>query len=247
MIDIVIATTTFYKETDSVRAGCAIRMVANATRHGIPIVVVDGGSYPSFLEQIADLGAIVIPEVEHPRGIMGPGRRQAIAAGFEQTGGRFSCFIQPEKDCMPQFVKSLFRPIIDNEADLCSPYRYSVRSYPSAQWRAEQIGNIHFRQVTGLDYDMWFGPRFFNATAGKYFLEYDDKYGGAWDPTHIPVLRCIAAGLRIVNPVVQYVHPPEQTQEEENSSLFSEKRAAQLGNLMQATREEAKILGIARQ
>jgi hypothetical protein len=91
---------------------------------------------------------------------------------------------------------------------------------------------------------MWFGPRFFNATAGEYFLKYDDEYGGSWDPTHVPVIRCLAAKLRVLSPAIDYIHPREQTLEERDSPVYTHKRVAQLCNLMTAVEKEAQRLGL---
>ena len=244
--ELVITTSTFYSDADCPRARCAVKMIENANELGISIVIVEGGSPKEFREEISDLGAIVLDEVPHARGVMGPGRRQAIAKGFEVTGGKISGYVEIEKYCMPMFVEELVRPILLGKVDICVPRRLSLETYPTAQRYAEPLGNLHFLQATGLDFDMWFGPRFFNQTAGKYFLEYDDEYGGSWDPTHIPTLRCAAAGLRVATPMVPYVHPQEQTDEEENSAVFTFKRAAQLSNLMAATEKEAKRLGLPR-
>ena len=246
MSKLVIATSTFYLDANCVRARCAVQMVKNANKAEIPIVVVEGGSPAAFREEIQDLGAIVLDEVPHARGVMGPGRRQAIARGFELTGGVISNYIEAEKYCLPVYLEELSRPILDGEANLCVPRRRSLFSYPTAQQLAEPLGNLHFKQLTGLDFDMWFGPRLFDQTAGKFFLEYDDVYGGSWDPTHVPVLRCVAAGLRVATNPVNYIHPSEQTEEEEYSADYTYKRALQLANLMGAFKKEAILLGLAR-
>ncbi len=170
--NMVITTTTWYADAQCVRARCAIKTVQNARAHRIPIVVVEGGSPKEFRQELQDYGAIVVDEVVHARGVMGPGRRQAIAKGFEITGGRHSCYFEPEKDCMTQYVEMLFQDILDGKVDLCVPRRRSLKTYPTAQQLADPLGNLHFKQLTGLDLDMWFGPRFFNAAAGKYFLEF---------------------------------------------------------------------------
>jgi len=223
-----------------------VKTVKNAREFCIPILVVDGGSPEGFLEEIRDHGATVLSEVDHPRGAMGPGRRQAIAGGFRITDGRISCYIEPEKYDMVRYVEMCYAPILGDSADLNVPRRYSWITYPKAQQLAEPLGNLHFRQVTGLDYDMWFGPRFFNAAAGKFFLEYNDEHGGAWDPTCVPVIRAAAAGLRVAATKVDYVNSPEQTAEEEQSASWTKRRAAQLANLMEAHEKEARILGLPR-
>jgi hypothetical protein len=241
---LVITTTTFYPDAQCVRAQCAIKMAMNAVAFGIPVIVIDGGSPVTFREAIQDFGAILLDEVPHAKGVMGPGRRQASRQGFEATDGLISGYVEAEKYDMPRLIETCSLPVLNGEADLCAPRRRSHESYPTAQQLAEPLGNLHFRQVTGLDLDMWFGPRFFNVAAGKFFLEYHDEYGGAWDPTHVPVIRAAAAGLRIVSPIVDYVHPREQTEEEENSPVYTYKRAAQLANLMKAAEVEAQRLGL---
>lgn len=82
-----------------------------------------------------------------------------------------------------------------------------------------------------------------NAKALEYFLAYQGDYGDGWDCIFIPVLRAIAAGLKVIGVPVDYIHPPEQTQEE-GTLMTVVKRVEQLQNLVPAIVAEAKKLGI---
>lgn len=246
--DLVVTTSTWYSEP-CIRSRCAIQFVKNCAENGIAVVVVDGGSYKSFREEVLATGkdfVTFLDEVEHTKGLLGPGRRQAIQAGFEITGGKLSGYCEAEKMDMPRFIASFCRPILDGETDIVFPARseQSFKTYPTAQQWTERAGDLQWRQATGLDWDAYFGPRWYNAAAGKFVLEYDDAYGGMWDATLLPLLRCAASGLHVTNPKIDYIHPAEQTAEEENSSAYTRKRFEQLVNVAKAAEAEAKRLRI---
>jgi|GEM_PF-2304788 len=93
---------------------------------------------------------------------------------------------------------------------------------------------------------MFFGPRVIGPRALPYFLDYNPEALGApdtWDPTHFPVIACIAAGLRVMDVPVPYGHPMAQTQAEGTPEMIL-KRVRQLDELTQGTFKYARQLGL---
>jgi len=231
---VVITTITSYKDINSVRAQCALKTILEAKKLSIPIVVVDRNSHPEFLRKIDALKGIVIRKKRDRIDIMGPDYRLAMDKGMEITNGVFTSFIQAEKYPMVKYVKRCSREILNDFIDLNIPARKSFYSYPLAQQYAELLGNLHFKQVTGLNYDMWFGPIFIGRRAWPYFRDYKDDYGGMWDSLTVPMIRCIKNNLQIGSTILNYKHPKEQTKNEENNIDFIYKREMQLKNLTRA-------------
>ncbi len=245
----VISSTTFYKESDEVRAQLALRFAAEARRLGYPLVVVDGGSPADFISALREEKAVVLseirlPEFEGKRQPFGPGRRQAMAEAAKLAGeDGIVAWVEPEKVDMVRHLGELTEQF-DGRANLVIPRRLSLASYPSDQQFAEPLGNNAFRLITGRELDMWFGPRIMDQEALKRFLSYDGRFSDMWDSIFVPVLECLRDGLMIKDVQVSYTHPREQTAEEEGSLDYLEKRIVQLGNIVPALRKAAADLGL---
>ena len=237
---VVIATTTFYQSKSEVRARCALRLIDEATQKGYGVVVVDGGSPPKFCEAAGREGVSVYRASQSG---MGASRRQAIALALR---AEVIVWTEPEKYPLVRDLDRVVAPIQEDRADLVIPQRWSLESYPPLQQLAEKFGNAFFNQLIGFNgMDPWFGPRAMNQDAARYFLDYPGTYGDKWDSIFVPLVRARAAGLRLASVEVDYIHPPEQTAEEEESTSMTYKRYMQLANLIPALRGEAQALGLA--
>lgn len=247
---VAIATTTFYPDPNNPiladRAELTELMIKKNVGLGYEIFVVDGGSHIDFIHGFQDAGATVMEEEEHPRGVLGVGRRQAMLAAYE-TGREVIVWTEPEKvPYVPEIVKTAV-PIIKGFADLVVPQRKSLDSYPGLQQLAEAFGNGHWSEVTGLNLDVWFGPK---SARGKsrdmietvhYFLVYDSKsfdatldYGDKWDSTFLPIIDAHMASARCLSVPVDYAHPESQTKFEQGNPDYNMKRLVQLENLVPA-------------
>jgi hypothetical protein len=242
-VPVVVATTTFSKTYD-LRARLAVKLAKACTEHDYPVVVVDGGSDPEFLNDLRDGEAIIYHEA--PPGGMGPGRRQAMAMAGEFTQALFGLaglvfWTEPEKYTIVPEIQKIYEELMLSGADIAIPDRGSLSTYPRAQQIAENLGNKVFREMTNHALDMWSGPRLVNLAALQYFMEYEGEYGDKWDAIFVPVIRAIAGGLEVVSVLIDYVHPPEQTLAEDTVEM-AVKRIIQLDNLLPAIIEETKLI-----
>ncbi len=251
---VAIATTTFYIEENPIlreRAALAEHMIKEAKGLGYKVFAVDGGSTPSIVTRLEQAGAVIIPEVEHFKGILGPGRRQAIEAAYDSRP--FVAWTEPEKldytrpeklHHVSQVIKTVI-PIAENAADLVVPRRKFLDSYPYLQQLAEQFGNGHWKDATGMPLDVWFGPRTFRGKTDKgmdvarFFLDYTGKsldgktdYGDRWESIFLPIIDARMNGARCIGIPVDYTHPSSQCNLEKGNPDYNVKRVEQLCNLV---------------
>ena len=233
--NVVITSTTFYKLdnfVDSVREKLARKSIREATKRGYNVIVVDSGSPLETLDFFETCGAKVYKQKETG---MGAGRREAIGYANE-SGLPIVVWTEPEKSpYISQLIKTV-APIASGQAEMVIPRRtpITLKSYSNQQY-SELLGNAFFHRLTGLDLDVWFGPRVWSKNLSHYFLEYQDKiYGDKWDSIFVPLLYIIKNGHKVVSVDVKYVHPQEQTLLEDNDLNFYKKRVEQLDILFKA-------------
>ncbi len=184
---------------------------------------MDGSPSAAFREELRRIGGRVEQELKPG---MGPARRQAIALAMELAGPQGAvCFMEPEKGPLIPHLAQCFEPILTDKADIVIPCRSarSMRSYPKLQQLNEPFGNYSFAMATGRDdLDMFFGPRVFGARALDLFLKERPRIpgGNSWGTTHYPVIEAIARGLRVLPIQVDYIHPREQTEVEDNPTFY---------------------------
>lgn len=238
---VAIATATFYRSADEVRAKLALKTVSEARELGYAVVVVDGGSPEEMCAQFIQAGAFVSKQDVLA---MGPGRRQAISEAAELVkNSGVVVWMEPEKHSLVPEICKIVPMVMNGEVDLVVPSRKTMASYPPEQQYAEAMGNRAFFYLTGYDFDVWFGPRVMNQKAMRYFLDYEGEYGDRWDALFVPLLRMVKEGLCLARVDVDYVHPEEQTAAE-TSFNFLLKRIEQLENLVPTMGEEARKLGL---
>ena len=224
-----------------VRIGLALRTAEEAKKLKILMVCADDG-IPAELKRKLENLKVVFCE---GGGGMGASRRKAMKKALKLVGkDGVYVWMEPEKHSLVSELGKAMAPVFKGRADLVVMERKSMSSYPSEQQLLEQFGNKAFFYITGRKLDVWFAAKAMNLAALKYFLEYRGEYGDLWDSVHIPLLRVIAAGLRIAGVKVNYVHPKEQTNNETGNLYFLEKRIDQLKNLVPAFHKEAKKLGL---
>ncbi len=257
MSKIVIATTTFYKNLEDVRAQLALQTIAEAKAHNYPIVVIDY-SPTSVAQALTQAGAMV--HTQESGTSMGAGRRQAIQEAVSLASkdrDKDSWMLQLESEKVG-FIHSHswvvwmepekvgFIPCLDDMANLAQkkgaamiiPRRNSMDSYTEFQQYAEKMGNEAFHLLTGRNLDMWFGPRVFTVAVAKFFLDYQGEYGDRWDSIFIPVVRAIKAGVQVEPHSVPFVYPPKQREAENQDFQMLEKRIIQLTSLIEAIKQE---------
>jgi hypothetical protein len=205
-----IGTTTFYPSRDGkmtdgdlLRSRLALEMIDTALAQGYEVFVVDGGSDASWRSSVTQLGAHVLNEVDHPRGILGPGRRQALEAAAN-SDRQLIAWVEPEKAPLIRAAGYMALrplaiaggPVLAGEANLIVPRREDeLASYPEQQRFEEITGNLTVRDTLrdyfvgkGLTFDqaaekvpyldLWIGPRIMDRRGVTRFLDYDGKL---WD------------------------------------------------------------------
>ncbi len=227
---LVIATTTMYSgssRSDEVRARLAVALVKKAAAFDIPIVVVDAGSQDQYVMEFVKNGAVV--EREKVRG-KGPSRRQAIARAHDLSD-RYVAWVDPEKVDVVQNLTRLAAAMQDANIPLLLPRRESLESYPNFQQLTEQVGNYYIKELTGLDLDLYFGLRIWDKNLTHYFIDYDGMFGDEWESIFIPVLHMLADSVPYLAPALEYFQPVTQTESEQHSMEFHQKRLDQLAKL----------------
>jgi len=243
-MDIWVATTTFYKSTTDLRLGLTLKTLNALRESQISAAVVDGSPSEEIKTRLKATGAIVIPEISDAT--MGDGRRQVIKEAGAASNDHVVFWMEPEKYPMVPFIRQICAPIYEGDADIVVPRRADeLSSYPKTQRLAEQCGNAIFEAVTGLALDVWIGPRAINAKGLAHFAKYDGTYGDKWQSIFMPLLTAAKDGLRLTEVVVDYVHPPEQTEaENKDTNLSIVKRLEQLHELGNALLQQAQAIGL---
>jgi hypothetical protein len=251
-VTIALATTTFEPDPEHVRAQLAFEFADLAAQYSYPAIMVDGGSPESFQDALRARGAHVFLEVDHPHGVLGPGRRQALAAAAEY--GDTVVWLEPQKGGLIPYLGELNRPIVAGEANLVNPHRTEAgfQSLSPEQMHAERFGNLAVayaigRTDPGKMLDIWFGAMLLDHEALDIFLKYDAaKYGApdAWDSILISRIEAIAYGLEVVSQDVDYRYPPEQTADETGNLKMLMKRLDQLNALVPFFIKAATELGL---
>ena len=230
---VAIATTTLYKpdsESDRIRSQLAERTARIAGEIGYEFVVVDSGSPDDFLSELQRYGAKLYPRKPTT---MGEGRRDAIRTAYD-TGKPVIAWLEPEKCNYVLELANTVVPILEGKADLVVPRRRSLDSYHEFQQLTEKVGNLYWRDLTGIDLDVWFGPRTWEKNLSEYFLRYAGEYGDEWHTIFIPLLDIIADNHKVIGVDIEYAHPKEQAEIEKHSIEFHAKRIRGLSVLTEA-------------
>lgn len=252
-----IGTSTRYLlPQDAVRAELARRFLKAVSK--LPdtfVVVVDGGSDPSFLKYVQRLG----PQVQVYEQV-GTSMHEArlevfkhIEALAQGDPNAIVVWCEPEKVGFAKCIPALVARFGDEGPDMIMPIRTSLRSYPRFQEYTERAAALFVAELVGEDWDEFFGPVVFKAEWLWCFLNFDleaygvsAKYAG-WAMNHGPRLVTKWAGANIKAVPVRYTHPRSQTKQEEGSLVMDLKRVEQLLNLLQILWIIAFKLGLTRQ
>lgn len=225
--DIVLATTTLYKpdnKSDVVRSKLATESIKEATSIGYSIIVVDSGSSDELLREFENYGANIVTSYKE----MGECKRLAIQEAYNLDKKVIAYLELEKKDYINEIIYTAL-PIISDKADIVIPHRNNLYSLPTAQRHTESFGNLYFKELTGRDLDMFFGCRTFHRDMAKYFLECQGQH---WLSVFAPVMDMIYDNKRVMSVKVDYTHPVEQTNIEEHSMEFLNKRLFQLNAIL---------------
>lgn len=237
---VVIATMTFYKSMQEMRAKLALRMAEKA-RKGYPLIVVDGGSVPEFVTALQDFGARVHSQQEKG---LGPAHRQLFSLAAKAAGeDGIVDWVEAEKWPLVSELGKMNRLIVDNEADLVMPGRdeEAWASYPPTQMYQEKFCNQVMKSMfPAIEADWFWGPFAANQAAIRHFIAYQ---GEGYNGRSVPKIHAIAAGLKVRGVTVNYIHPAEQTREETGNLFYDLRRVKQVEQVA-AMAEAARGFGL---
>lgn len=241
----LITTTTLARigvnKSETVRAECILKTAAEAKRHGYPLVAIDGGSPPDYINALRRNGARVF-EQEEPG--MGNARRQALRQARELVPeGHAIVWMEPEKYTLISELADPVATLAKGEYDLVMLRRRSLESYPPEQAMSYQMIALATKYLTGIDSDFGWGPTLMSADMVEYYLSYQSQHGDLWDGIHCPKLQIIRDGRPWTIVDVDYTHPPEQTRAETGIHLLP-KRIRQMDQLVAAITTEVDRLGM---
>jgi glycosyltransferase involved in cell wall biosynthesis len=226
-----IVTSTLYNfenEVDRVRANITEKTIERACAKGYEIIIVDGGSEEQTVERFRQAGALVY--VQKRLG-MGNARRQAIRLALSKKP-EVLLWIEPEKLDLIRSIEQITEPFSREDVDLVMPQRKNLSSYPRFQQISEKLGNDFFRQITGIELDIYFGPKAWRANVSDYFLNYKSSNGDNQDSIIIPVLEMMFNGVKTKFVEIDFHCDPEQKcVEERNEGTMNFKRIEQLYKL----------------
>lgn len=215
----IIVTSIFYPSADASRFAYARELVEKAMEAGYPIIVVNESPDTAIGETLSELGAIVFRQKNKG---MGPGRRQAFLEALKLAtnyGSKTILWTEPERHTIVPWIPKIIEPLEHGEAAISVPWRTdeSWKSYPTFQRASETVGNMVYKESTGMDVDIFTGPLAFTREVSPYFCECDPTEFGAEDTyvQHYALIQAHANGVKVVSVPIDLEYDPRQKAEEE--------------------------------
>lgn len=199
---------TLLGKTHPVRYTLHRRFLRTARAAGYKVIGIVEPGYPkSYLEGTG------VQDVPQTGDGIGSAYRQGLRLALEQR--ECAAYAEPEKVSYVRAIVKTVQPILQKNVELAVPRRITMRSYPPVQQQTEKIGNEFFRQLTGCNVDVFFGPESIaSGKAADIFLSYESaKFPGKEDShdAHIvPIMECVISKLKVLSVPVRYEHPREQ-------------------------------------
>ncbi len=243
--NIIIATTTFYKEESELRFQLTLEMIRKAKQCGYKVIIVDASQNLPISEKMKEAGAYVFFQNTTT---MGASRREAFFHAAEELKSKeglavkIIVWIEPEKIDMIRHIEQVVAPILRKDADVVIPQRTAAswKSYPQFQQDSEQMGNAVFAQHSGRELDVFFGPVACNLKAAKKVITFDPmEYNGVADtyvPQYLAALAIQEGDLCVDSVFVDFQYPPAQKEQEEKvlTAEFQARRKQQLATVSAA-------------
>lgn len=250
---VVLAMTTYYQDGDQdPRSRVALETIQIAEKRGYKAVIVDGGTPGDFMIEAQSLRATVLRELPHKRGVLGIGRRQALAEAGKLAGSDGIVVWTEEKPRAIDGLNTAIDAVSCGKFDVVIPNRGDgLKTYPPAQTYAEQYGNamwnLYFSSYPNIDttngpLDWWIGIRVMNVKALQWFLNYNGRFGDKWDSIFVPVIVGAFNGCKVGGSTLDVPYVYEQPWEVDNP-WKAIKSLTQLDNLVNAGQMIAKEHG----
>ncbi len=248
---------------DKIRGDIALETIDAASKRGINMVVVDGGSSQSFLQRI--LGNTIDLRLQEGGLGISASRVYGFTEAVKKTDTKVVVWMEPEKtDFLLRGLVSVLHIMRRRDVDVVIPKRSakSLEKYPKYQQHTESIGNRLWNEILrshGLlspeseDFDVFFGPRAFrnkldivDVFSGRYdFLELSDEdmYSPVYDNLiFYSVMLSLNRGLAVKSVEVEYTPNKKQVDLEEANIDMAKKRDAQLEGIVKSAVSFANYL-----
>lgn len=143
---IVIATTAFYPKYDDknsadwVRGNLLIELAENARKHNFQLAIVDGGSSPSFISKLSEMGVAVNPQTMSG---MDGSRFQVYQEAYKINGSRVGVWTEEKPSLISNELEEATRPVLNGEVKIVVPARTEegFLSYSNYQMISEKSAN----------------------------------------------------------------------------------------------------------
>jgi hypothetical protein len=246
------------RSTDTVRGNLALRTLQEAKDEGYYVVVERGICSQAFIEEVQKLGIDIVDQEKVDGKVLR--RRSVMNAAHLKTGIEVICWLEAEKLSYIHDggLRSAVEILLSDDADIVVPKRKqdAFDTYPSYQGTSEQRGNKTYngilrnhRLLTPEDPDMefFFGPIVYRnreeihalfRAAYTFRPKGTSKLHQAVKPENnnstllFPVVDALIQHFRVRTQEVPYVHPQEQTENEEGDPAFDRKRDEQLSDIL---------------
>lgn len=241
------------RNTDTIRGNLALRTLKEAKDQGYDVIVERGICPSAFLEAIKRLGIEVVDQ--EAEGGTAMRRRAVMNVAHLKKDIDVICWLEAEKLSYVQDggLQSAIETLLRDQADIVVPKRMgeAFDTYPSYQHASEQRGNKMYNDILrrhGLlkpedpDMEFFFGPILYRNRAEIYQLfraTYEftsretSKVHASVEPRNnnntllFPVVNALIHNFRVRSQEVHYVHPKEQTENEEGDPASDRKRDVQ--------------------
>lgn len=254
--NLIIFTWTSYQddERSQLRSKLALKMLDNAHKYWIKVVMVDKWSGVKFLEQLKKYNNVTIVNSKE-WDTMAWDRRSALQKALElYPDTPYFLWTEPEKDHLitPQNLSPVMDEIETGKYAIVVPKRADKSTMVDFQAREETRANKELSALAtwkkriseknpdlygGEEFDLFFGPKIMTRKGAEYFLKYKwelDK----WDGTITPVLLAKAKWENIWSVTVGYKYDESQKKDEEGDKNMQRTRLRQYVSILEETKNQ---------
>lgn len=257
--NLVIFTWTSYQddERSQIRSKLAIKMIENANKYWIKIVMIDRGSGTKFLEQLKTYDNVTIIDPKE-WDTMAWDRRNALQKALElYPDAPYFLWTEPEKDdfITPKNLSPVMDEIETGKYAIVVPKRADKSTMVDFQAREETRANKELSALAawekrieeknpdlywGEQFDLFFGPKIMTRKGAEYFLKYKGQLDKR-DGTITPVLLAKAQWENIWSATVNYEYDSSQIENEHWDKNMNRKRLHQYVEILNETKRQLLI------
>jgi hypothetical protein len=233
-----ISVATITRARDPREEGLVHRTLAALSARGFHTAVADGGSRPSFVDDLSRIPNLTLAPRDHS-GLIGQIKASVRVA--RTRSARHILYVESDKE---QFVTRSLDGFISQALEhedagvvLASRSSDSFGTFPSFQRRTESAFNAVASALVGVDADFLYGPFLMNDAVAALVEGAAPDLGWGWRPFVFSTAQRL--GHRILHVEGDYRCPPEQVDEDEAERQHRLRQLRQnLKGLVQASPRE---------